>query len=137
MYRRQIVLLCIVLAAAASLLGWRLASDWKRASLRYGSTPGEKSAPAAMAPTGAPQRPVASTADILAKNIFSSDRNSQVSLEDHSQPPPVLPVVFGTMNLGGRYEALMTDRPQSGRSAFRRAKEIGRASCRERVYVLV
>lgn len=122
MQQRQIVLLYFALSIIAVLLGWRLVSDWKRANLRYTSPRPAKTPSVANLPTSSPQRPVAAAGDIVAKNLFTSDRNNEVVEDDKSQPAPPAPIVFGTINLGGSYEALMGERGPSARPGFRRVK---------------
>jgi hypothetical protein len=90
--------------------------------LRYASQPRPKAQPTAFLPSGVPQRPVPPIAEIVAKNLFTPDRNNQTA-QAANVPPPPPPIVFGTMNLGGSYEALMAERGQPSRPGFRRVKK--------------
>lgn len=123
MQRRQLIVLYISLSVISVLLAWRLASEWKRANLRYAKA--RRTAVAANAylpPSSAPPAVPALAVDVVAKNLFSPDRNNEVAQDEKPQPAPPAPVVFGTINLGDRYEALMGERGQAARPGFRRLK---------------
>jgi hypothetical protein len=121
-HRQQLTLLYGVLCAVSVLLAWRLVSEWKLANQRYGREFRTTMQTAAYFPPNSPQRPAPPIAEIVAKNLFSPDRNNQVAEAGSSQPPPPLPIVYGTVNLGGSFEALMAERGQSSRPSFRRIK---------------
>lgn len=119
MRRGQLVILYFGLSAICVLLGWRLVSDWKIANRRYSSPTPVPTQTALLLPPPSPDKAPPAIADITAKNLFSPDRNNDTA-QDDSKPAPPVPVVFGTMNLGGKYEALMAERGQT--RAFRRLK---------------
>ena len=124
MHRRQLIVLYLALSIAALLFTWRLVFEWKRANLRYSALgrPNRQAA-AFVVTSSSPQSPAPPVGDIVARNLFSPDRNNDV-VQDQSaaSPPPPVPIVFGTMNLNGSYEALMAEGGHTGRPAFRRIK---------------
>lgn len=122
MHRQQLTLLYGFLFAVSVLLAWRLISEWKLANQRYGRVFRPNMQTASYFPPNSAQHPMPPVAEIVAKNLFSSDRNNQVADTSSSQPPPPLPIVYGTVNLGGSFEALMAERGQSARPSFRRIK---------------
>ncbi|MBI2816750.1 MAG: hypothetical protein HYX72_07405 [Acidobacteria bacterium] len=126
MHRRQLVILYLSLCIVAISLAWKLASDWRRAGLRYARVRASAAVPASAARPAPPVTPAAMTVaenEIIAKNLFSPDRTNQIEAQDDKlEAPPPAPIVYGTMNLGGNYEALMAEGGQAGRSAFRRVK---------------
>jgi len=122
-HRRQLLILYTFLSVIAGLLAWRLVSEWHRADLRYGSLPRPKAQTPAFLPTNVPLRTAPPVTEIVAKNLFSADRNNLAPQDEKKQPPPPLPVVFGTINLGGSFEALMAERGGAARPGFRRVKK--------------
>jgi hypothetical protein len=125
MHRRQLFMLYAILVLAAVLLGWRLVGEWRRANMRYNSALRRSAAASSVyLPTSFPQAAGAPpTVDIVAKNLFSPERNNDIALEEKSQPAPPVPIVFGTINLGGSYEALMADKGPGAGPGFRRVKK--------------
>ena len=122
MHRKQVLILYAVLGITAALLAWRLTAEWKRANLRYGAAAQPKVESSVSLPVSIPRAAATPTqSDIVAKNLFSADRNSEIAVESKPQPPPPLPIVFGTINLGGSYEALMAEKGQP-KLAFRRIR---------------
>jgi hypothetical protein len=119
LHRRELIVLHTVLVVAVLLLAWRLETEWKRANLRYQAIAAAKAGSAVGPAPAVPGVSVPPVNDILAKNIFSSDRNNELQAAKSQKAPPV-PVVFGTMNLGGHYEALMAE--SATKTAFRRMK---------------
>ena len=121
MRTRQLRILQMGLAIAAGLLAWRLAAEWQRANLRYSTlSRANTERPAAVLPNPARREPPPAQ-EIVAKNLFSPDRNNEIAQAVKSEPLPPVPVVFGTMKLGENYEALMAEGgPSPGRSPRRR-----------------
>ena len=122
MHRRQLLILHTVLVITAMLLAWRLVSEWRRANLRYADSSPVKAARAASLLPGPSQRPAPLVNEIVSKNLFSPDRTNTVAAEVNQGPAPPVPIVFGTMNLGGSYEALMAEGGQPPKTSFRRVK---------------
>ena len=122
MQRRQLWLLNAVLAGFAILMAMRLRSDWQGANERYTRLAG-RSGTAAVSPVipVAGRPPVVGT-DVVARNLFSPDRNNDRPQEAHKVQPPV-PVVIGTLRLGDGYEALMSEAGAAGAHHFRRVKQ--------------
>ncbi len=123
MHRRQLLILHGVLAIAAALLVWRLVGEWKRANLRYRPPVQTGTAAVASPVAGPPSRPTVPTDEIVAKNLFSPDRTNELVEPVKAAPPPPVPIVFGTMNLGNRYEALMGEAGRTATRSFRRVKQ--------------
>lgn len=122
MRTRQLRILQMGLAIAASFLAWQLVTEWKRANLRYSALfRATAERPVAALPSPARREPPPA-AEIVAKNLFSPDRNSEIAPAGRSEPPPPLPVVFGTMKLGEHYEALMAEGESSAKRSPRRVK---------------
>lgn len=123
MHRRQLLILQVGLALAAGLLAWRFSTEWKRANLRYGSLPRAAAGRETILLPAAARRESPPTEEIVAKNLFSPDRTSQIAPLEKPEPPPPVPTVFGTLKLGEGYEALMAEAgPPAGR-APRRVKQ--------------
>ena len=123
MRRRQLLILHVGLIVAAALLGWRLVAEWKRTNqLRYGAS--ERAAARSLSPLlpSLPGWPEVSTGEIVAKNLFTPDRNSDFTEPERPATAASLPIVFGTLNLGERYEALMAEGGAGGSRSFRRVK---------------
>jgi hypothetical protein len=118
--RGQLVIVYIGLSVVAILLAWRLVTDWKLANKRYGSARPIANETTPLPATPAPEKAPPVINDIVSKNLFSPDRNNEIVQHDKSQPAPPTPVVFGTMNLGGKYEALMAEAGKT--RAFKRVK---------------
>ena len=123
MYRRQFLFVNIVLMIAAILLSFRLAGEWRRANLRYAALESQTAdAPAVLLPIRR-SRPFPATQEIVEMNLFSADRTSALIQAETEQPVSLqVPVVFGTINLGDAYEALMADRDQAATGKFQRVK---------------
>ena len=121
MHRRQFFILYTVLSVTAALLIWRLVTEWKTANLRYHALPRARATVASVPPGSAPKS-TPPVGDIVAKHLFSPDRNNTIAKDEKHEPPPPVPVVFGTMNLGGKYEALMAEGGQPTKTGFHRVK---------------
>jgi hypothetical protein len=111
-----------LLAGCAILMATKLAGDWKRGNERY-TRLGERSGARAglVSPSIAEPAPV-SGGEVIAKNLFSADRNNDRPVEARAMAQQPLPVVIGTMRLAQGYEALMAESGQSDNSRFRRIK---------------
>jgi hypothetical protein len=123
MHSRHTFFINAALCVFAILLSMRLIADWKGANVRYASFPASKKQTLTTSATGLLQTSLPPTTEIVAKNLFSVDRNNDVSLEQKKGPAPPVPVVFGTMNLGGKYEALMTEGGTNVRPSVHRVKD--------------
>lgn len=122
MHRRQLLLIHAVLSIAAALLAFRLVGEWRRANLRYAALARQTGEAPAYLPPKRPERPVPLLEEIIEKNLFTPDRNNEMAQAETAPPTPSLPVVFGTMNLGDAYEALMAEREEAATRQFRRVK---------------
>ena len=123
MNRRQFLFLNIVLLIAAVLLAFRLSGEWRRANLRYAALQSPTADASESLPPVGLSRPVPDTRAIVEMNLFSADRTSTLVQEETEQPVSRdVPVVFGTINLGDAYEALMSDRRQAAAGKFQRVK---------------
>ena len=125
MRRRQLLLWHTGLVVAALLLGWRLAAEWRHTNqLRYAASVPPSSASIAPLAPGVANQSLVFPGEIVAKNLFSPDRTSELAQPPAQQRPvSPLPVVFGTMKLGQHYEALMAESEPGGSRAFRRMKK--------------
>jgi hypothetical protein len=121
MQKRQWWILNAALAAFAVLLAVRLAGDWRRGNERYRVLDEHSQAAAALPVVPASQQAPAAAGDIVARNLFSPDRNNNLAQLSRSQPP--LPIAIGTMRLGEGYEALMSEGGAPGTARFRRVKK--------------
>lgn len=121
MRRRQLIFLHLGLALVASGLAWRLAADWNRANLRYRALSQVSGTGLGRSLLALPRKEPAGTEEMVAKNLFSPDRNNEVPQDKAGASPP-LPIVFGTMKLGESYEALMAEGGSAGERGFQRVK---------------
>jgi len=129
--RKPIALLNLLLLAAVLGMTAGIRAGWLRSHARY-AAPGASS-PAGTAVglgTGTPApTPLLDYSELVNRNLFSADRNNvQPVVKKEKRQGPPLPVVIGTMNLGGGMVALMTDPRQAASGAFKRVKtgdEIG------------
>jgi hypothetical protein len=114
----------MVLALGALALGWRFAVQWKAANQRYAQLAGRNPENTAALPVlpGIPELRRVSAGEVVAKNLFSPDRNNTLQQETAARVRQPVPVVFGTMKLGESYEALMSEAAQGGNRRFRRVK---------------
>lgn len=105
--RREQIVLLLGLVAMNALLGWRLEQLWRsyqrRTAWIYGK-PAPSVAPGlpASARNVAPEQ---SFEEIVTRNLFRPERNSQLAGEEAKRPE--LPILYGTMNLGNGWFALM------------------------------
>jgi type IV secretory pathway VirJ component len=121
MQKRQLWILNAALAVFAVLLVVRLAGDWRRGNERYWILEERSQVAGALPVVPVSQQTPAAVGDIIAKNIFSPDRNNNRAQVSQSQPP--LPVAIGTMRLGEGYEALMSEGGAPGAARFHRVKQ--------------
>ena len=123
MQKRHMLLLNATLALCVLGLGWLLARNWKVGNERYAQFSEFKGEPGmTLVSTDPFLRTSTSGNDIVAKNIFTPDRNNQTTPEISSQEPTQPPVVIGTMMLGKEYEALMAEAEEARSRRFRRVK---------------
>jgi hypothetical protein len=120
MQKNQLWILNAALAAFAVLLAVRLAGDWKSGNERYRTLEERSRAAGALPAVRVSQTQPAPAGEIVAKDLFTPDRNNNRAQVSQSQPP--LPVAIGTMRLPGGYEALMSE-GGSAASRFRRVKK--------------
>lgn len=128
MNRRQRWMVQAVLAIVAGLLGWRLATEWKQADLRYEAFESPAESTPAVVPAAAPEERLA-VEQIAANNLFSADRNNALPEPETAEtgPAPPKPTVLGTMKLGENYEALMSpgDTAEGGVRRVKQGEQVG------------
>lgn len=129
--RKPIVVLNLLLLAAVLGMAAGVRAAWQRNQARY-AVPGASSpaVTAAGLATGAPAPPaLVDSSELVNRNLFSLDRNNvQPVVKKEKRQGPPLPVVIGTMNLGGGMVALIVDPKQAASGSFKRVKtgdEIG------------
>ena len=113
--RREQILIISGLIGLNILLGWFLGRLWKdyrsRTQWLYTGAPAQLPATPAGPPeqAGAPQ----SFVEIVDRNVFSPLRGSQPPQPQEEAKAPKLPLLFGTMNLGDGWFALMAPGDQA------------------------
>jgi hypothetical protein len=113
--RREQIVLILGLAVANVLLGWYLVRLWRtycsNSSWIYARTESEQIA----APTAelAKAESLKNFADIVDGNLFSPQRTSQPLQPAQEVKPPELPLLYGTMDLGNGWFALMASGGES------------------------
>jgi hypothetical protein len=123
MQRRQLWFLNAVLAGCAILMATRLAGDWKRGNERYSRLDSRSGAAPTVPPVPVSGPSPISGSEVVAKNLFSRDRNNDRPQVAQTQAAAPLPVVIGTLRLGSGYEALMADAVEAAAHRFRRVKK--------------
>lgn len=112
--RREHILAIAALLVLNALLGWyleRLRKDyWNRTQWIYGG-PAASTKPTS---SGGPTQPAGTQdwSDIVNRNVFTSERSNQLPEEKQAKAPE-LPLLFGTMNLGSGWFALMAPGDQA------------------------
>jgi hypothetical protein len=110
--RREQMVLLVGLVVLNALLGWDLHRRWRDYQKRTQwidapVAPGSASTPSARPRTARTQ----SFAEIVSQNMFTQERTSQSPQEEVKAPP--LPFLWGTMNLGTGWFALMAPGDQA------------------------
>jgi hypothetical protein len=113
--KRELILIVSGLIALNLLLGWLLAGRWKeyRNSIQWlsqGVAP-QRALASATGSNQAGQPP--SFVEIVDRNVFSPLRGSVPAQAQEQAKAPRMPVLFGTMNLGSGWFALMSPGDQS------------------------
>ena len=127
--RREQILIIAGLIGLNILLGWSWGRLWKgyRRSTQwlYASAPAQPPATLKAGPNqaGQPQRFV----EIVDRNVFNPLRGTPPPQPQEEAPPPKLPFLFGTMNLGSGRFALMApaDQPSATSRRVLPGQEIG------------
>ena len=127
--RRELIFIIAGLLGVNILLGWLLGRLWKdyrsRAQWLYaGARPEPIVVPSAgLNQTGRPQ----SFVEIVDRDVFSPLRGSQPAQPQEEAKTPKLPLLFGTMNLGNGWFALMAagDSPPLAAQRVLPGEEIG------------
>jgi hypothetical protein len=120
---KQIIFVNLLLLGAVVGLAFKLAADWRSAAVHQLPV-GTASTALGSSYTLPGATALVAGSQVITRNPFSADRNSivEVAKAVESGPPPVLPVVVGTMRLGGGYEALMAENAQTASSTFKQVK---------------
>jgi hypothetical protein len=110
---RKLLLLNIVLAVLAVVVGTRARSNWDEAEKRAGVVLSKRvpaAAPPPFSPLAAVERAHAgSYAEVAQKTLFSADRNPTVIVEvAPPKPMPPLPLMHGVMDFGQGPVAMMS-----------------------------
>ena len=107
--RREQIALLLCLVAVNVGLGWHLGRLWRdyrgRTRWIYGAAASE--APAAVATASVQPALSQSFGDIVDRNLFSPQRTSQPPQAAQEVKAPDLPLLYGSMNLGAGWFALM------------------------------
>ena len=125
--RKPIAYVNMALLAVTVWLAAEIGVTWRRNHARYAQfavSPAVSRRPGAYA-VGADAEPAgpARSSELITYNLFSPDRNNaQPLVEVEKDPPPPVPIVVGTVNLGSGMVALMADQKQARSGAFRRLK---------------
>jgi hypothetical protein len=127
--RREQILIVFGLIGLNILLGWFLGQRWKeyrsRTQWLYSGAPVQPPAPPAarLNLAGQPQ----SFVEIVDRSVFSSLRGVPPPPPQQEAKPPKLPLLFGTMNLGNGWFALMAagDQPSPLPKRVLPGEEIG------------
>ncbi|MBI4480235.1 MAG: hypothetical protein HY651_09455 [Acidobacteria bacterium] len=122
MKRRRLWLLNAVLAAFVILMVARIAAVWRRGNERYARLTERSAAVGSVLMVPGDATPQMAGGEVVAKNLFTPDRNNDRPQETQAQTAGPLPIVIGTMRLGADYEALMSEAKQPGSERFRRVK---------------
>jgi hypothetical protein len=123
--RKPIALLNLLLLATVLGMAAGIRATWQRNHARYAAP--AASSPAVIAAglaTGAQALPaLLDSSELVNRSLFSPDRNNvQPVVKKEKRQGPPLPVVIGTMNLGGGMVALMIDPKQTASGSFKRVK---------------
>ena len=126
--KRSLILLNVALAGAAILLGYTLVGQWRQFETEHRPGLSDSGAPAESDGSDGPASPVSASsfAAIVDHHLFSPDRNNDLPEGVTDESPEALlplPVLMGTMGLGGEDYALMVSAgPRSADSLYRRLK---------------
>ena len=126
--KRNLVLVNLALLAAAGLLAWSLVGQWRQFEDEHRLDrpgPGSRETAAAGERAASPV-PVSGFAAIVDHHLFNLDRSNDLPEEPSEAPPTAperLPVLMGTLGIGGEDVALMvsTD-PNNPDKLYRRLR---------------
>lgn len=118
--RRDQILIIVGLLGLNMLLGWVLQRQWNdyRSRVQWVERLAPAAAPAAVAPAQHRAQPQ-SFVEIVDRNVFSPLRGSAPPQAVEEVKAPKLPSLFGTMNLGDGWFALMAAADQSSQASKR------------------
>ena len=126
--KSSLILVNVALAGAAILLGYTLVGQWRQFEAEHGPGRASSGAPAESDGSDGPASPVSASSftAIVDHHLFHLDRNNDLTEEPSDEPPGAfrpLPVLMGTMGLGGEDYALMVPGgPGNSDSLYRRLK---------------
>ena len=131
--KSKFIVLNVLLAAGIVAAIWQVNVRWNRASAERHANLNVQPKPVTVtpvAPLPKPESPApAQYAQVAEKNLFSSDRNPTVVVEqakvEPPKPMPSLPVVYGVMGLPSGARAIMAEKSGQQSRSIRAGDTIG------------
>ena len=131
--KSKFIILNILLAAGLVAVIWQVRVRWNAAAADRRSNLNVRPKPVTVSPVAPLPKPEAPApaqyAQVAEKNLFSSDRNPTVIIEqpkvEPPKPMPPLPVVYGVMGLPSGARAIMAERSGQQSRSIRTGDTIG------------
>ncbi len=128
--RKPITYVNVALLILAVWMAFGIRATWRQNHARYrllaapSAPPSQGGTSASGAETGAAPFAPVNYSELVTQSLFSPDRNNEQPVTKvEKKPPPPVPYVIGTLNLGGGMVALMADQKQASQGVFRRYKK--------------